>query len=227
MSKKLPYFQFEPAEYLTGNIQFCSLAAQGLFVNIQSIYWQRDCNLTVDHLNRLFKEPELIDQLVKENIIKVSGKSIKIGFLDIQFEEITERKNRLSIAGKKGARAKKHKATLKPPLSDAEATLKQPDKIKEDKIREDILNNYTFIESQSKANKLIPKKTIEIFEHFWLKNYAGNIGEKTIDDIKDHFGNWLPKNLHKEGKLQTPSKEDWEKMTPAERTQHQINAMKP
>ena len=34
MAKELPYFQFEPAEYLTKDISFCSLSAQGLFINI-------------------------------------------------------------------------------------------------------------------------------------------------------------------------------------------------
>lgn len=44
MAKELPYFQFEPAQYLTGTVQLCSLPAQGLFINIQSIYWQRECD---------------------------------------------------------------------------------------------------------------------------------------------------------------------------------------
>ena len=46
MAKELPYFQFEPAEYLTKDISFCSLSAQGLFINICSFYWQRQCKLT-------------------------------------------------------------------------------------------------------------------------------------------------------------------------------------
>jgi hypothetical protein len=33
MAKELPYFKFEPAEYLTKDV-FCSLAAQGLFINL-------------------------------------------------------------------------------------------------------------------------------------------------------------------------------------------------
>jgi hypothetical protein len=40
MAKELPYFKFEPAEYLTKDVS-CSLAAQGLFINLCSYYWQR------------------------------------------------------------------------------------------------------------------------------------------------------------------------------------------
>ena len=166
MSKKLPYFQFEPAEYLTGNIQFCSLSAQGLFVNIKSIYWQRDCDLTKEHLDRIFNYPKLIEELIQENIIKINGEFVIIGFLDIQYEEITNRKKRLSIAGKKGAAIKKIKATLKPPLSQAKATLKQPDKIIEDKTIED--NNKhnidwskllsKFNEITGKSSRVVPDK---------------------------------------------------------------------
>jgi hypothetical protein len=50
MAKELPYFKFEPAEYLTKDV-FCSLAAQGLFINLCSYYWQRSCNYQRSILN--------------------------------------------------------------------------------------------------------------------------------------------------------------------------------
>jgi len=144
MSKKLPYFQFEPAQYLSGDILLCSYEAQGVFIHLISIYWQRDCQLTMLKAQRMIKS-EALNELIDEDIIKLEGHNddIIISFLDQQFEQITKQKKRLSDAGKKGAQVKKDKAKPKPPLSEAKAPLKQPDKIREDKIiEEEIIKEF-------------------------------------------------------------------------------------
>ncbi len=135
MAKELAYFQFEPAQYLTGNIQFCSYELQGVFINVCAIYWQRSCNITREQLERKFT-PAQISELITEDVIKIIDGLVSIEFLNEQFENITASKLRLSEAGKKGALIKKQ-ATLQPPLNKAEATLQQLDEIREDEIRED------------------------------------------------------------------------------------------
>jgi len=135
MAKELPYFQFEPGEYFSGNIQFCSLEAQGLFINICALYWQRGCVLTFEQAKRKYNNETLIDELITEKIIKIKSFNIVIDFLDKQFESITNSKSRLSVAGKKGVKARMQ-ASIKPGLNQDKATLKQPDKIREDKIKE-------------------------------------------------------------------------------------------
>ena len=107
MSKRLPYFQFEPAQYITKDIQFCSLASQGLFINICAIYWQRDCDLTIEQLKRRFNEQDLIDELIKEKIISIDKDAIVISFLDSQYEAACGTKISRSKAGKKSAQLKK------------------------------------------------------------------------------------------------------------------------
>lgn len=105
MARNLPYFQFEPAEYMTGTIQFCSLEAQGLYVNIQCLYWQRECKMTKEALYRKFEShSKLIDELFQENIIKLDGEHLVIEFLNNQFDVISRRKKVLSDNGKKGAK---------------------------------------------------------------------------------------------------------------------------
>ena len=144
MAKELPYFQFEPAEYLSGDILLCSYEAQGVFVHLMAIYWQRDCQLTLFKAQRLLRE-EALNELIEEDVIKLEGANddIIISFLDKQYELISKRKKQLSDAGKKGAEAKKAKATLKPPLSDDETPHKQPEEIKGDKkIEEEIIFNF-------------------------------------------------------------------------------------
>jgi len=136
MAKELPYFQFEPAEHLAGEIQVCSLAAQGLFANIKSIYWIKGCKMTLKQLKGRFGEESLINELLLENILKVSGESVIIEFLDIQYKNIISKKRALSRAGKKGYLAKVNQARLKGGLSEVEAPLKQLDKIREDNIKD-------------------------------------------------------------------------------------------
>ena len=102
MAKELPYFKFEPAEYLTKNISFCSLSAQGLFVNICSYYWQRNCKLTTEQvLKRLNYKTEL-DELISEGIIDLQEDFIVIKFLDNQLVEVEKTSKQNSINGAKG-----------------------------------------------------------------------------------------------------------------------------
>jgi len=132
MAKELPYFQFESAEWMAGSIQLCSMIAQGLFINVLALYWQRSCILTVSQVNKRYKLPEQLTELIDENIIKVTGEKIQIEFLDKQFEIIgliTEKKRQGGINS-----ALKRKQEMNTP----DKTLtKTPPTIREDKIRED------------------------------------------------------------------------------------------
>lgn len=102
MAKELPYFQFEPAEYLTKDVSFCSLSAQGLFINMCAYYWQRGCQLTrVQMLKRLNYEDEF-NELAEEGVINLEGEKITIKFLDEQFNSIQENTIESSKKGKIG-----------------------------------------------------------------------------------------------------------------------------
>ena len=106
MARELPYFQFEPAEYLTGDISFCSLSAQGLFINICSYYWQRECNLTKDQLLRRLDYEDEFNELLDEGVIDLDGENIRIKFLDIQFFNATKQSEINSVNGSKGGAKK-------------------------------------------------------------------------------------------------------------------------
>lgn len=122
MSKRLPYYQSEPAEYLAGDIMFCSYAAQGVFSIIRALYWQKDCDLTLGQVKRRCKgADELINELIDEDIIKINGQAINIDFLDEQFHKATNRAKTNSENGKKGAAArwknsKDNSESIAPPL---------------------------------------------------------------------------------------------------------------
>ena len=139
MAKELPYFQFEPAEYLTKDISFCSLSAQGLFMNICSFYWQRQCNLTKQQFLRRFNYENEFNELIKEGVIDVEEENVIIKFLDLQYQNATKKSQTNSENGSKGGRPKKPKETeIKPKLNPIESETKG---IREDKIKEDKINN--------------------------------------------------------------------------------------
>jgi len=107
MSKRLPYFQFEPAEWLAGDIMFCSLSAQGLYVNIQALYWQKDCDLSLEQAVKRLKSEELFEELISEKIIKIRSGKIRVNFLDEQWEKLSEKSKINSKNGALGGRPKK------------------------------------------------------------------------------------------------------------------------
>jgi hypothetical protein len=102
MAKELPYFQFEPAEYLTKDISFCSLAAQGMFINICAYFWQRGCSLTKQQVLRRLNHEDYFNELVEEGVIYLDGENITISFLKEQYENIEIKKTDSSIKGKIG-----------------------------------------------------------------------------------------------------------------------------
>jgi len=207
MAKKLTYFQFEPATYLTGSIQFCSLEAQGLYVNICCFYWQRQCELTEENLHKKFDKKELILELIKENAIKIKKGNVIIDFLISQLESITSCKLKLSESGRKGG--------LKSATIKSEARLKHLDKIREDKRREDYIRE----EATETKKDFILKNQVEVFfedlpNSIQLENYCmiNNIDKismiSRINEFKkhasskysdfmeffDHFKRWVLKN---------------------------------
>lgn len=166
MAKELPYFQFEPQEYLSGDVAFCSLAAQGLFNHIVSHYWTRSCRLTKKQILKRHNYPELLNELIDDEIIKFDEETdeISIFFLDEQFEKISSKQAVNRENGKKGGRPKKPKKnpTVNPIKSESKGI--REDNIIEDNIIED---NISFIETVDEFD----------FEIFW-DLYDKKVGDK-------------------------------------------------
>lgn len=213
MSKRLPYFQFEPAEYLAGDIMFCSYGAQGMFNNICALYWQKDCELSYSQTVKRLKNEDLINELIDEKIIKISKDKIVIHFLNEQYAKATVKSVINSDNGKKGAlkRWRKDSEAIATPLktdseSDGESIALREDKIIEDKIREKniiIIDNTIFsneckisdqwIETtamQSKIKIEVVKIFLDTFENHLITMQEQ---KKTLKDFKEHFSHWIKK----------------------------------
>jgi hypothetical protein len=208
MAKELPYFQFEPAQYLTKDISFCSLSAQGLFINACAYYWQRECSLTKDQFLRRLNYPQEFDELINEGVIDLQENQVKIKFLDEQFIKATSQSKTNSTNGSKGGRPKKEKpneSEIKPTLKPNESETKgiREEKIKEEEIKEDKLDNNGFLqraltsdlwlESVCRATKRdLPTVKNKLSEYDAL--LLATLDKKNnFKEYGSHFTHWLNK----------------------------------
>jgi hypothetical protein len=203
MAKELPYFKFEPAEYLTKDVSFCSLAAQGLFINLCSYYWQRSCKLSKDQfLKRLNFEKEL-EELIAEGAIDLIDNDIYINFLDVQFEEVIVKSQTNKTNGSKGGRPIKNPiitepiTEIKPKVNPIESESKG---IREDKIIEyKITNNNIDTRKLKFAQSLIP--FVSVYGNELIRNFCDYWTEPNKSNTK--FRQELEKTWDTERRLKT------------------------
>lgn len=141
MAKDLPYFKFKVASWLTGDIVFESLSVQGLFANICALYWQRNRKLSINDINKRYKNPSELAELT-DRFISVKDGFISISFLDEQFEEMKKLSGTNSQNGKKGGRPKGSKIKVEKPTANRPLTEHKPNESNIDKKRKDIYNEY-------------------------------------------------------------------------------------
>ena len=235
MAKELPYFKFEPAEYLTKDISFCSLGAQGLFINICAYYWQRNCKLTKNQLLKRLNHNKEFDELIDEGVIdlKENGQTIVIKFLDMQLLDVAKTSVQNSINGSKGGRPKKEKSNPKESENKPTALipLSETKGIREDKIKEDEINNKKedvdflklvdgyaneigkgnsdkWIEGIYMSCKLKDKslaKIVKMFNVHLMVETNGN-WNKDFLEYRKHCGNWI-RQQYQNGKLEAYTKD--------------------
>jgi uncharacterized phage protein (TIGR02220 family) len=193
MAKELPYFQFEPAAYLSGDITICSIEAQGVYINLCCLYWQNDCKLGLSKALRRFKQG-LIDELIDEEVIKVVEDQLVINFLDEQRSALLERRERLSAAGRKGGQAKP-----KPSLSDAKATPKHLEEKRREETKDNIvalLSDEVVCYLNEKLNKSF-KATDKVKRMIGARSKDGYKLEDFKKVIDSKYEEWIGKDKMK------------------------------
>jgi len=202
MAKELPYFQFEPAEYLTKDISFCSLAAQGLFINICSYYWQRACNLTKDQILKRLNYEEELNELINEGVIDLVDDNLIIKFLDIQYKNATKLSLDNSRKGKLGGAKKGNQNARKTSQKQPENNPKTSHKIREDKIIEDNIKEEVVKKDINDIEIEFDKSTfkdIEDLKKYYLTDLrlrnafcsSNNFQDSKLHDRLNQFNNHL------------------------------------
>lgn len=225
MAKELPYFKFEPAEYLTKDISFCSLSAQGLFINICSYYWQRNCVLTKQQLLKRLNHKIELEELIQEGIIDLTNDTINIKFLDNQLLNVEEKSKTNKVNGSKGGRPKKNpiESETKPKQNRNINPIESETKgIREDKIIIDNINNNINSRKLKFAHSLKPflniysKETIREFCDYWSESNKSNT----------KFRQELQKTWDTERRLKTWDKNNFNKTSNGKSTITDTNEFK-
>lgn len=195
MAKELPYFKFTCSDWDSGNIQICSMEAQGLFMNICSLYWTRLGRLPVKLAKqRICKGyASAYQELIDEGVIKEQKELIVIEFLDEQLSEFEDN----SEKRRQAARARWDKANAMQVHSKSNAI--REDKIREDKSKEDNIKNIKErenkfrLQSQNFKNQF-SSEMIDCFCDYWTEPNKSNTKmkfelQKTFD-IERRLKTW-------------------------------------
>ena len=139
MAKEIPFFKFFVGEWANGDITAENYKTQGVFINICSVYWTKEGELSEVFLRKKIKANKEISLLIDSEIIKVENKNIVISFLDEQLSECEGIRVKNSEAGKKSARQRalnKRSTSVQPKLNE-EPTESQPLREDKEKKREE------------------------------------------------------------------------------------------
>jgi hypothetical protein len=199
MAKNFPYFKFIATEWMTGDIVFEDFSTQGLFINICALYWQRNGHLSIEDINKRFKNPIELANLT-DRFYSVNDGFISIKFLDEQLIEANHISKVNSQNGALGGRPKK--PTANRPLSDGKAKKSKEEKEEEIKkelerkkeefvkalqpykntYESDLLNEFYFYWTETKPNSRLLR---------WERERAFDIERRlsTWIRFKDKFNN--------------------------------------
>jgi len=186
MAKNFPYFKFIVSEWMTGDIVYESFSVQGLFINICALYWQRDGILSVDDINKRYKNPDELKNLL--NIfIHIENDFISINFLDEQLIEAGHISKINSDKGKKSAlkRAEFKQqfnsgSTAVQPISTKKRRIRIKEEEKESKLLEQKNISLTHIEYEKLVNEFSETLTLAAIK--FLSDYKIEKGYKTKND---------------------------------------------
>ena len=170
--KQLPWFKFSPADWMMGRISRQSCEVQVAFLRLCCIYWNAGCEMTVEHAE--LECDGYFDRLVTLKMVEVIGDKIGIKFLNIQYDEGREKRQKMSNAGKASAERKFNERSTNVQHTFNERSI---EKSRVDKSREDIR-----VDKESKGT-------------YTRENFIDDLlGEhKTDADLRSVTKTWLQK----------------------------------
>jgi hypothetical protein len=226
MAKELPYFKFEPSEWLEGEIQILSDSAIACFINLCSGYWLKlGCISYAFALHKYCrKDTSVIQELITNNIIQVVDDEIQIKFLDSQLKEVNKVSKKRSQAAQKrwNLHTDNQEVNANALQVHSKSNAIREEKRREEKIIEDniIKENSIDRRKQKFASTLNPflekygKEFLNNFFKYWTEPNKSNSKfrqelEKTWS-LERRLENWAKneKNFKTNNKLQTTTADD-------------------
>lgn len=205
MAKEIPYFKFFIGEWANGDITCESYEAQGIFINICSIYWAKVGKLTERYIRKKFKSDDTINELIEAEIIKIKDGKVIINFLDEQLQEDQLLRRVKSNGGKKSASLRKKTKTSSTPVQDQLNTSLTNNSIEENRIedikRDEVLKTFDVTSFENLEMRLKTSKEeikIKLEEFLEIEKITPTFKNKQIGEILKHFRNWLNYNKPKE-----------------------------
>jgi NACalpha-BTF3-like transcription factor len=175
MAKNFPYFKFTVSEWMTGDIVFESLSTQGLFINICALYWQRDGNLSIYDINKRYRNPiELIDLINK--FIEIENDKISIKFLD---EQLIDANHVSKVNSENGKKSAEKRATAQRALNENPATAQRiSTKKNKNKIKEEEEINIDDIKIYFLQNGYSENSAKKFYDYYSIANWKDSKGNQ-------------------------------------------------
>jgi hypothetical protein len=168
--KQLPWFKFSPADWMMGRISRQSCEVQVAFLRLCCIYWNAECVMTYEHAE--LEADGYLEKLIALKMVEVYDDGIGIKFLDIQFSEGQQKREKMSNAGKASAERRLNTSSTNVQHTFNECSI---EKRREEKsrIREDKKENVSAYTREDFCNDLLGDfKTDENLREvtmMWLK----------------------------------------------------------
>ena len=168
--KQLPWFKFSPADWMMGRISRQSCEVQVAFLRLCCIYWNAECVMTYEHAE--LEADGYLEKLIALKMVEVYDDGIGIKFLDIQFSEGQQKREKMSNAGKASAERRLNTSSTNVQHTFNECSI---EKRREEKsrIREDKKENLSTYTREDFCNDLLGDfKTDENLREvtmMWLK----------------------------------------------------------
>lgn len=197
MAAELPYFRFTVSEWMNGDISMEDYGCKGLFIDVCSWYWFKDCSVTRAMLEKKFTEPHTLQLLYDSEVIKLDGENVIIEFLNDQFDILSEKRKVRQAAGSKGGKQKS---------SNAKAMLKQKPSYKDNNNNKD----------KDKSEKKFNQPTQDEVKNYcrernkgvnpvkWFNHYTSNgwkVGKNPMKNWKAAVHTWEDSDIGAPGSL--------------------------
>jgi uncharacterized phage protein (TIGR02220 family) len=105
---KLQWFKFSPSDWMMGKIKRCPEITQARFISLCCLYWNKECELSIEDAEIEIDE-EHLDILFKKKVIGKDDNFIHINFLDEQFKKREDNSSEKSKSGSIGNLKRWHK----------------------------------------------------------------------------------------------------------------------